>query len=74
MSVLGVLVGTRSLLYCIRKSNPRKKSAIKKKLTLIDMKSHSLSITVEFFFDCGFFSGFTFTGKLQVSTYTIQFR
>ena len=35
--------------------------------------SNSQSDTVEFFFDCGFFPGCTFAGKLQVPTSTIQF-
>ena len=64
-----VEVGTWSLHV---KSAPRKKNPIKNS-TVIDRESDSLSITVEFFFDCGFFSGCTFTGKLQVPTSTIQF-
>ena len=33
----------------VRKSSPRKKTAIKKSSTVIDMEFDSLSITVEFF-------------------------
>jgi hypothetical protein len=53
--VFGSLLGIRSLQV---KVHQEKKTAIKKKnSTVPDRVSDFLSGTVEFFFDCGFFSG-----------------
>ena len=58
-----VEVGTWSLHV---KSAPRKKTPIKNS-TVIDRESDSLSITVEFFFDCGFFLWCIFTCRLMLA-------
>jgi hypothetical protein len=54
-SVFGSLVGTRNLP--VKVDPPKKKPQSKKNSTK----------TVEFFFDCGFFSGCTFTGKFLLT-------
>jgi hypothetical protein len=57
MSVLGSLVGTRSLLI---KVHPEKKKRYQKNSTVRNRGSSSLFLTVKLFFDCSFFPGVHF--------------